>query len=45
MRGVTIFASYNGVDADLVQSSFQAACRDHRHRYKGSSVVSNVPPT
>ena len=41
---VTIFASYNGVHADSVQYSFPAACRDHRHRYTGSSVVTNVPP-
>jgi hypothetical protein len=40
---VTVFA-YNGVHADLVQFSFPAACKDHRHRYTGSSVVTNVPP-
>jgi hypothetical protein len=41
---VTIFASYNGVHRDLVQFSFPAACKDHRHRYTGPSVVTNVPP-
>jgi hypothetical protein len=41
---VTIFASYNGVHRDLVQFSFPAACKDHRHRYTGQSVVTNVPP-
>lgn len=41
---VTIFASYNNVHEDLVQFSFPAACKDHRHRYTGPSVVTNVPP-
>ncbi|HWE34857.1 MAG TPA: hypothetical protein VG410_15300 [Solirubrobacteraceae bacterium] len=41
---VTIFASYNGVHADGVNFWFPAACKDHRHNYKGSSVVTNVPP-
>jgi hypothetical protein len=40
----TIFASYNGVHADSVQYSFPAACKDHRHRYTGPRVVTNVPP-
>jgi hypothetical protein len=39
-----IFASYNGVHADDFQLSFPAACRDHRRRYTGPSVVTNVPP-
>lgn len=41
---VTIFASYNGVQKDGVQYFFPAACKDHRHFYKGPSVVTNVPP-
>jgi hypothetical protein len=41
---VTIFASYNNVHRDLVQFGFPAACRSHRHRYTGPSVVTNVPP-
>lgn len=41
---VTIFASYNNVHRDSVQFSFPAACRRHRHLYKGSDVVTNVPP-
>ncbi len=41
---VTIFASYNGVHADGVNFWFPAACKDHKHNYKGSSVVTNVPP-
>jgi hypothetical protein len=41
---VTIFASYNNVHEDLVQFSFPVACKDHRHRYTGPSVVTNVPP-
>lgn len=40
----TIFASYNGVHEDSVQFSFRAACKRHRHRYTGQSVVTNVPP-
>lgn len=40
----TIFASYNGVHADSIQFSFPAACKDHRRRYIGQSVVTNVPP-
>lgn len=40
----TIFASYNGVHADSFQLSFPAACKDHRHRYTGGDVVTNVPP-
>lgn len=41
---LTIFASYNGIHRDSVQLSFPAACRDHRHRYTGPDVVTNVPP-
>jgi hypothetical protein len=41
---VTIFASYNNVHEDSIQFSFPAACKDHRHRYTGPSVVTNVPP-
>jgi hypothetical protein len=41
---VTIFASYNNVHRDSVQFSFPAACKRHRHLYKGSDVVTNVPP-
>lgn len=41
---LTVFASYNGVHRDSVQLSFPAACKTHRHRYTGSSVVTNVPP-
>jgi hypothetical protein len=41
---VTIFASYNNVHKDGVQFSFPAACKSHRHRYTGLSVVTNVPP-
>ncbi len=41
---VTIFASYNGVHADGVDFWFPAACKDHKHNYKGSSVLTNVPP-
>lgn len=41
---MTIFASYNNVHADSIQYSFPAACRDHRHRYTGPSVITNVPP-
>jgi hypothetical protein len=40
----TIFASYNNVHADDVQFSFSSACKDHRHRYTGTSVVTSVPP-
>ncbi|HWF73011.1 MAG TPA: MarR family transcriptional regulator [Solirubrobacteraceae bacterium] len=40
----TIFASYNNVHEDSVQFSFPAACMDHRHRYTGPSVLTNVPP-
>ena len=40
----TIFASYNNVHEDSVQFSFPAACKRHRHRYTGPSVVTNVPP-
>jgi hypothetical protein len=41
---VTIFASYNNIHEDLVQFWFPSACKDHRHRYTGGSVVTNVPP-
>jgi hypothetical protein len=41
---VTIFASYNNIHRDLVQYSFPRACRDHRRRYTGPSVNTNVPP-
>jgi hypothetical protein len=41
---VTIFASYNNIHEDLVQFWFPPACKDHRHRYTGGSVVTNVPP-
>ena len=41
---VTIFASYNGVHADAVDFWFPAACKDHKHNYTGSSVITNVPP-
>ena len=41
---VTIFASYNNVHKDSVRFSFPAACKDHRHRYTGPDVVTNVPP-
>ncbi|MDQ6803512.1 MAG: hypothetical protein M3065_00800 [Actinomycetota bacterium] len=40
----TIFASYNNVHEDSVLFSFPAACKNHRHRYTGPSVVTNVPP-
>jgi hypothetical protein len=40
----TIFASYNNVHEDSVQFSFPAACKNHRHRYTGPHVVTNVPP-
>jgi hypothetical protein len=40
----TIFASYNNLHRDLVQYSFPRACRDHRRRYTGPSVNTNVPP-
>ncbi|MFZ0215847.1 MAG: hypothetical protein WAM30_07870 [Candidatus Dormiibacterota bacterium] len=40
----TIFASYNNVHEDSVQFSFPAACKDHRHRYTGPEVLTNVPP-
>lgn len=41
---LTVFASYNNVHRDSVQLSFSAACKGHRHRYTGPSVVTNVPP-
>jgi hypothetical protein len=41
---LTVFASYNGVHRDSVQLSFPRACKSHRHRYSGASVVTNVPP-
>jgi hypothetical protein len=40
----TVFASYNNVHEDSIQFSFPAACKSHRHRYTGPSVVTNVPP-
>jgi hypothetical protein len=41
---VSIFAAYNYVHVDSVQMTFPAACRDHDHFYRGSDVVTNVPP-
>jgi hypothetical protein len=41
---LTVFASYNNIHRDSVQLSFPPACKRHRHRYTGSSVVTNVPP-
>jgi hypothetical protein len=41
---LTVFASYNNVHRDSVELSFPAACKGHRHRYSGPSVVTNVPP-
>ncbi|HWF24944.1 MAG TPA: hypothetical protein VG275_05840 [Solirubrobacteraceae bacterium] len=40
----TVFASYNNVHEDSIQFAFPAACRRHRHRYTGPSVIANVPP-
>jgi hypothetical protein len=41
---VTIFAAYNYVHVDSVQFAFPAACKRHDHLYRGSDVVTNVPP-
>ena len=41
---LTVFASYNNIHRDSVQLAFPPACKSHRHRYTGSSVVTNVPP-
>ena len=42
---LTVFASYNNIVKDSVQLSFPTdACKSHQHRYKGPSVVTNVPP-
>jgi hypothetical protein len=41
---LTVFASYNNVHRDSVELSFPPACKGHRHRYTGPSVVTNVPP-
>jgi hypothetical protein len=41
---VTIFAAYNYVHLDSVKLAFSSACRDHDHVYRGSDVVTNVPP-
>ncbi len=41
---LAVFASYNNIHKDSVQLSFPGACKGHRHRYTGPSVVTNVPP-
>jgi hypothetical protein len=42
---LTLFASYSGSRQDSVQFSFPAACKRHRHLYRGSDVVVFVPVT
>ena len=40
----TLFASYNGVRSDSVQSFFPAACSDQDRLYRGTQVNNQVPP-